>query len=86
MQTRALREVFHQGEALDEFDVEVRKLWVQEKVRRGELSIIKLRGEDNAADGLTENVDRSTLDKYMIECGFIFRDGRRELCPYLGDV
>ncbi len=38
--------------------VEVRELWVQERVRRGELSINKVRGEDNVADGLTKHVER----------------------------
>ncbi len=32
---------------------EVRELWVQERVRRGELSINKVRGKDNVADGLS---------------------------------
>ncbi len=48
--------------------VEVRELWVQEKVRRGELSIIKVRWEDNVADGLTKHVDRSKLEKYTSSC------------------
>ena len=64
----------------------MRELWVHEKVRRGELSIIKVRREDNVADGLTKLVDRSKLEKHMSECGFACRDGRDELCPYLGDV
>ncbi len=59
---------------------------MQEKVRIGELSIIKVKGEDDVADGLTKLIDRSRLEKYMKECGFSFRDWRHELCPYLGDV
>ena len=59
---------------------------VQEQVRRGELSIIKVKGEDNVADGLAKHADRSKLEKHMKEYGFIFRDGSHELCPYLGDV
>ncbi len=66
--------------------MEVRELWVQEKVRRGEMSVIKVKGEDNVADGLTKHVDRSKLGKCMNEYGFTFRDGRHELCPQLGDV
>ncbi len=66
--------------------VEVQELWIQEKVQRGELSIIKVRGEDNVADGLTKHVDLSKLEKYMNECGYTFRDGRHDLCPYLADV
>ncbi len=41
--------------------VEERELWVQEKVRRGELSTINVKGENNVADGLTKHVDRSNL-------------------------
>ncbi len=48
--------------------VEVREMWIQEKVRRGDLSIIKVKGEDNVADGLTKHVDRSKLEKCMDEC------------------
>ncbi len=59
---------------------------MQDKVQKGELSIVKVRGEDHAADGLTKHVGRSKLDKYMKDCGFTFRDGRHELCPHLGDV
>ena len=66
--------------------VEVRELWIQEKVQRGELSIIKVKGKENMSDGLTKHVDRSRLEKHMNECGFTFRDGRHELWPHLGDV
>ncbi len=66
--------------------VEVRELWLQEMVRRGELSTITVKGEDNVADGLTKRVDRSTLEKYMKERGLAFRDGRHEYRPHLGDV
>ncbi len=65
--------------------VEVRDLSVQERVRRGELSLIKVRGGDNVADGLTKNVERSNMEMHMDKCGFVLREGRHELCPYLGD-
>ncbi len=39
--------------------VEVRELWAQGKVLSGELSIIKVRGEDNVADGLTKLDERN---------------------------
>ena len=66
--------------------VEVRELWVQERVRRGELSIIKVRGEENVADGLTKHVERHKVEQYMKDFGFVLRDGRHELRPHLGDV
>ncbi len=61
--------------------VEVRDLWVQEKVRRGGLSIIKVKGRGNMADGLTKHVARKTMENQMNQCGFAFRDGRHELRP-----
>ncbi len=61
-------------------------MWVQERVRRRVLSIIKVRGEDNVADGLTKHVERSNMERFMEKCGFVRREGRHELCPYLGDV
>jgi hypothetical protein len=42
--------------------VEVRELCLQEKVRKGELSIVKAKEEDNVADGLIKHVDRSKLE------------------------
>jgi hypothetical protein len=66
--------------------VEVRELCVEEKVRRGELPIVKVKGGNNLAGGLTKHVDRNEIEKYMDECGFTFRDGRHEVCPHLGDV
>ncbi len=47
--------------------VEVRELWAQERVRRGELS--KVRGEGNVADGLTKHVERSNMEMTMEKCG-----------------
>ena len=65
--------------------IEVRELWVQEKVKRGELVVMKVKGEDNVADGLTKHVDKGKMEKYMSSCGVRFAGGRHELCPRLGD-
>ncbi len=62
--------------------VEVRDWWVQERICRGEVSIIKVRGEDNFA----KHVERSKMEMYMEKCGFARREGRHELCPHLGIV
>ena len=59
---------------------------MQEKVRRGELSIMEVTGEDNVADGLTNRVERSKTEMHMGKCGLARREGRRQLCPYLGDA
>ena len=65
--------------------IEVRELWVQEKVNRGELTIAKIKGKDNVADGLTKHVDRAKMEKYMADCGVRFAVGRHKLCPHLGE-
>ncbi len=66
--------------------VEVRGLWAQEKVRGGQLSIIKVMGEDNVAEGLATHVDLSKLKRRVSECGLTCCDGLYELRPRLGDV
>ncbi len=58
---------------------------MQDEVQTGELSIIKVRGEDDVADGMTKYVVRSKLEKCANDCGFSFRDGRHELFTHLED-
>ncbi len=74
-----LRGVSHPDEVRGE-------LRAQERARRGELSIIKVCGEDNVADGLTKHVERSKMQMYTEKCGFVRREGGHEFPPYLGDV
>ena len=66
--------------------IEVRELWVQDRVATGELSVVKVKGEENVADGLTKHVDRQKMEQYMEACSMVRRSGRHELCPRLGDV
>ena len=66
--------------------IEVRDLWAQDRVAKGELQIKKVKGEENVADGLTKHADKAKLETYMKHCVFTFRDGGHELCPHLGDV
>ncbi len=66
--------------------VGVRELWVQERVRGRGFSIIKVRGEDKLADGLTKRVERSKMEMYKERCGFVRPEGRHDLCPHLRDV
>ena len=63
--------------------IEVREMWVQERVARGDLEIRKIRGEDNIADVLTKRVPRSVLDKHLWSAGFVRRRGRHHLNPIL---
>ena len=41
--------------------LEVSQLWLQEKVANGDIKLIKVPGEDNAADALTKHVDASGI-------------------------
>ncbi len=45
--------------------LDVRELWIQERVSRGDLSIRKVHAPDNLADALTKNVPRGVLDKHF---------------------
>ena len=65
--------------------LDTRELWIQERVAKGDITIKKVRGEDNVADGLTKHVDKQKMDQYLRECGFVRRSGRHELSPALGD-
>ena len=65
--------------------VEVRELLVQDRVAKGELSVVQVEGEDNAAGGLTKHVGRQKLEQYVGACSMFRRRGRHELCPRRGD-
>ena len=58
---------------------------MQERVAKGMLKIVKVRGEDNVADGLTKHVDKQKMEQYMKACGIEKRSGRHELSPALGE-
>ena len=61
--------------------IDVRELWVQERTQRGDIEIVKVRGEDNLADILTKHVPRYLLDKHLRGIGCERRSGRHILCP-----
>ena len=61
--------------------IDVRELWVQERTQKGDIEIVKVRGEDNLADILTKHVPRELLDKHLRGIGCERRSGRHILCP-----
>ena len=65
--------------------IEVRELWVQDRVAKGELKIVKVKEEDNVADGLTKHVDKQKMEQYMKASGIVRKSGRHELSPALGE-
>ncbi len=64
---------------------EVRELWEQDRVAKGEPSVVKLKGEESAADGWAKHVDSQKMDQHVEACSMARRSGRHELCPRLGD-
>ena len=66
--------------------IEVRELWVQDRVAKGELTIVKVKSEHNVADGLTKHVDKIKMDEYLRRCGFMRKAWRHELCPRLSEA
>ncbi len=66
--------------------VEVRELWIQGRVARGELTIVKVKGKHNVAGGLTKHVEMHETDEHVKVCEVARRSGRHKCCPYLGDV
>ena len=65
--------------------IEVRELWVQDRVAKGELKIVKVKGEDNVADGLTKHVYKRKMEQHMKAFGIVRKSGRHELSSVLGD-
>ena len=52
--------------------IKVQYLWIQSKIKDGDLKLQKVLGTNNVADAMTKAVDRWALDKYMAAMNFIF--------------
>ena len=46
--------------------VEVNQLWLQEKVQKGIIDIVKVGTKDNLADLLTKHQDSSSIDSHLV--------------------
>ena len=58
-------------------------LWVQQRVRNGELSVSKWPGKDNVADIGTKGMDSPNLTKHLSTLGFTQLEGRAQCAPEL---
>ncbi len=65
--------------------VEVRRLRAQDLVAKEKFSIVKVKWEENVADGLKKHADRHKMEQYMEACGMLRWGARHELCPQLGE-
>ena len=61
--------------------LEVSQLWVQDKVRKGELELRKVNGLENPADKLTKYMGREGLDTHFRNTGVPLGKGGATLLP-----
>ena len=59
----------------------VGQLWVQERVRCGDLVLRKHPGQDNPADRLTKHVDKKTAEKHIDVVNMKVESGRPHSAP-----
>ena len=61
--------------------IEVCQLWLQDKVRRGDIRIVKVGTHENVVDALTKYVSRDIMSSHMHSTGQHIITGRHELAP-----
>ncbi len=66
--------------------VRVQYLWLQDKVRNGELEVTKVAGVANPADLLTKHLDIATLSGHLERLGFELRSDRAATAPTLNSL
>ena len=65
--------------------VQTRYLWVQERVRRGEVAVSKVRGDRKPSDMLTKPMDKGKREYFMKMIGHWYMDGRAKMMKRLAD-
>ena len=61
--------------------IEVNQLWVQDKVAKGEIKIIKIATTENLADHLTKYLNQEGIQEHMHKTCQWFEEGRHHLMP-----
>ena len=61
--------------------IEVCQLWLQDKVRRGDIKIVKVGDHENLADALTKYVGCDGIRMHMHHTNQYLLSGRHELAP-----
>lgn len=64
--------------------LDTRLLWVQDRVRHGELIVHKIPGRENPADVLTKHVSAEILAALLCVLACFPRTGRAKVAPHLG--
>ena len=66
--------------------IEVSQLWLQDKVMRNEVELVKIRADQNLADALTKYVDWEVLDKHMRHVNMRYESGRHSEMTAMADM
>ena len=61
--------------------IQVHYLWIQEKVRDGDFSLLKVRGTLNPADLLTKHLAKDDMHRCVGTCNMTFMEGRSPITP-----
>ena len=60
-------------------------LWIQDKVRSGEVGLSKIPGPENPADSLTKYLSGPDLQKHMAKLNLVVEEGRAASAPQLAN-
>ena len=61
--------------------IQVHYLWVQERIRNGDLELKKVLGTENPADLMTKHLSSPDMIKYMSKFGAKNKEGRASVTP-----
>ena len=61
--------------------IQVHYLWVQERIRNGDLELRKVLGTENPADLLTKHLSSPDMLKYLSKFGAVHQEGRASVTP-----
>ena len=61
--------------------LETNQLWIQDKIKQGDICVFKCNGPENPADALTKPVKNDELTAHIWHAGMLVKGGRHELAP-----
>ena len=61
--------------------IEVNQLWLQDKVSKGDIEVVKVQGDKNIADILTKHVEGDKVKRHCNDIGMEIRQGIHKLMP-----
>ena len=56
-------------------------LWIQEKIRDGQIEIHKILGTENPGDIFTKYVNKNTMEAALKKMNLAFKEGRSPIAP-----